>query len=188
MGICAFTLTFCRKSQVFPPKASNVQASFKSKIHLGLRRGAWWSWALLLLRQVQERPLADHPSPGDGFGVRNTTLRVSWDLQSPMSFRALNTALLLLFPVWVRGTVPVWVLQSAVQAPVILPSANLLLPVLLSTESVTTASVTLALVTRGRAAALGGHNQTVLWSNNWHQPLQSPLQDQEQGVTKREAR
>lgn len=28
----------------------------------------------------------------------------------------------------------------------------------------------------------------VLWSNNWHQPLQSPLQDQEQGVTKREAR
>lgn len=56
-------LTVCSKSQVFPPKACNAHASFKSKIHLGLGRGVWWSWALLLLRQVQERCLVGAPSP-----------------------------------------------------------------------------------------------------------------------------
>lgn len=63
MGICAFALTVCSKSQVFPPKACNVNASFKYQIYLGLGRGAWWSWALLVLRQVQERHLVDAPFP-----------------------------------------------------------------------------------------------------------------------------
>lgn len=63
VGICAFALIVCSKSQVFPPKACNVHASFKSGIHLGLGRGGWWCWALLLLGQVQERHLGDAPFP-----------------------------------------------------------------------------------------------------------------------------
>lgn len=53
----------CSKSQVFPPKACNVHASFKSGIHLGLGRGGWCCWAVLLLSQVQERHLGDAPFP-----------------------------------------------------------------------------------------------------------------------------
>lgn len=139
-------LTVCRKSQEFSPKACNDQASFKSKIHLGLKskihlglgRGGWWSWALLLLRQVQERPLVDASFPWRWVWCKEHNPKGELGFAEPSEL--CQKMGIPLFPIWVRVTVPVWVLQRAVQASVTLPSANLLQPVLVSTESLMTAS------------------------------------------------